>query len=119
MGCGWWNPPTPYKEDCYWYREEQDMNAHIPYCPCKNEFPLNSCESCEDYHSRSKRTQGDRIRGMNDRQLAELLTDVAKKSAKKLCESLKTVDVDLSNCDFNTLTKMHLEWLREEVKEDV
>ena len=97
MGCGWWNPPTQYKEDCYWYREEQDMNAHIPYCPCKNEFPLNSCENCEDYHSRSKRTQGDRIRSMNDRQLAELLEGEYG----------------------NMVTGTALEWLREEVQDDV
>ena len=97
MGCGWWNPPTQYKEDCYWYREEQDMNAHIPYCTCKNEFPLNSCENCEDYHSRSKRTQGDRIRGMNDRHLAELLEGEYG----------------------NMVTGTALEWLREEVKDDV
>jgi hypothetical protein len=77
MGCGWWNPPTPYKEDCYWYREEQDMNAHIPYCLCNNKFPLDSCENCENYHSRSKRTQGDRIRAMTDEQLAEWLCDIA------------------------------------------
>lgn len=77
MGCGCWNPTTPYKEDCYWYREEQDMNAHIPYCTCKNQFPLNTCENCEDYHSRSKRTQGDRIRSMTDEELAEWLCDIA------------------------------------------
>lgn len=71
MGCGWWNPPAPYKEDCYWYREEQDMNARIPHCLCTNQFPLNSCENCEDYHSRSKRTQGDRIRSMTDEELAD------------------------------------------------
>lgn len=64
-------------------------------------------------------TWADKIRKMSDMELAELLTAVAKKSAQKLCESLKTGDVDLSNCDFNTLTKAHLEWLREEVKDDV
>lgn len=76
MGCGWWNPPTPYKEDCYWYREEQDMNAHISYCLCNNKFPLDSCENCENYHSRSKRTQGDRIRSMSDEQLADFIWGV-------------------------------------------
>lgn len=53
------------------------MNAHIPYCTCKNQFPLNTCENCEDYHSRSKRTQGDRIRSMTDEELAEWLCDIA------------------------------------------
>lgn len=64
-------------------------------------------------------TWADKIRKMTDMELAQLLTDVARKSAEKLCESLKTVDVDLSSCDFNALTKAHLEWLREEVQEDV
>lgn len=120
--CEDYNPrnsnPTPCKKDCYWYREEEDMNARIPYCLCTNQFPLERCEkNCEDYHSRSKRTQGDKIRSMNDRQIAELLTDVAMKSAEKLCESLKTVDIDLSNCNFNILYKTHLDWLRQEVEE--
>ena len=95
MGCGWWNPPTAYKEDCYWYREEQDMNAHIPYCLYNNKFPLDSCDNCEDYHSRNKRTIGDKIRGMNDRQLTELLEGEYSGIAKG-----KTLD-----------------WLRKEVKD--
>ena len=60
------------------------------------------------------KTNGDSVRSMSDEELAILLTDVAKKSAEKLCESLKTVDVDLSNCDFGILYKAHLDWLRQE-----
>ena len=59
-------------------------------------------------------TNADRIRAMTDEELAEFLTAVAKKSAAELCESLLTVDVDLSECDFGLLTKTHLDWLRQE-----
>lgn len=62
-------------------------------------------------------TNADRIRAMTDEELAELLTTVAKHSADKLCESLKPVDIDLSNCDFNILNKAHLSWLKQPVKE--
>ena len=60
-------------------------------------------------------TNADRIRSMTEEELAELLTAVAKKSADKLCESLKSVEVDLSNCNFNILYEAHLDWLRQEV----
>lgn len=107
MGCGWWNPPTPYKEDCYWYREEQDMNTRIPYCTCKNQFPLNTCENCEDYHSRSKRTQGDRIRSMTDEDLADWFSIY--------CCRNKTYD---AHCDtFRNCKACWADWLQEEVKE--
>lgn len=61
-----------------------------------------------------KRTNADRIRGMSDEELAELLTAVAEKSADKLCESLKSVEVDLSNCNFHILYEAHLDWLKKE-----
>ena len=119
MEWNWWHSPASCKEDCYWYREEQDMNARIPYCLCTNQFPLDSCEqNCEDYHSRFKTTQGDKIRSMNDRKIAELLTYIAKESAQKLCESLKIADIDLSNCDFDVLYEMNLSWLKQIVEED-
>ena len=59
-------------------------------------------------------TNADRIRSMKDEELAELLTAVAQKSANKLCESLKTVEVDLSNCNFHILYEAHLDWLKQE-----
>lgn len=64
---------------------------------------------------RQKQTNADRIRSMTDEELAEFLTAVAQKSAVKLCESLKTVEVDLSNCNFRILYEAHLDWLKEEV----
>lgn len=62
-------------------------------------------------------TNADRIRAMSVEEMAELLTAVAQKSAHKLCESLKTVEVDLSNCNFHILYEAHLDWLKQEVKE--
>lgn len=64
-----------------------------------------------------KQTNGDKIRSMTDEELADLLTGVAKKSAEMLCKSLKTVEVDLSKCDFEILTKSHLSWLKATVEE--
>lgn len=113
MGCGWWNPPTPYKEDCYWYREEQDMNAHIPYCTCKNQFPLNTCENCDDYHSRSKRTQGDRIRSMTDEELAKW---IALHPCLPYCPA--QTDECLQSSKHDSCTKRWLDWLRQEVADE-
>lgn len=105
MGCGWWNPPTPYKDDCYWYREEQDMNARIPHCPCTNQFPLNSCENCEDYHSRSKRTRGDHIRAMTDEELADYFAELScwPNAGREDCRGV-------ANC-----MDCWLDWLKQEV----
>lgn len=64
------------------------------------------------------KTNADRIRTMSDEELAELLTAVAKKSADKLCESLKSVEVDLSNCNFNILYEAHLDWVKQEVTDE-
>ena len=50
-----------YKEDCYWYDEWGDMNAHIPYCKAGKNMDayglaLESCDGCEEYHSKYKTT---------------------------------------------------------------
>ena len=70
-GCGINYPRC--KEDCYWYREEQDMGAHNPYCQIKggNYIEPEDCENCEHYHSKYKKTNADRIRSMTDEELAE------------------------------------------------
>ena len=65
-----------------------------------------------------KQSNYDLIRAMSVEELAELLTAVAKKSANKLCESLKSVDVDLSNCNFHILYEAHLDWLKQEAAHD-
>jgi translation initiation factor IF-2 len=61
-------------------------------------------------------TNADMIRQMSDAELAVFMTAVTQKSAEKLCENLKTVDVDLSNCDFGKVTKVYLDWLQQEVE---
>ena len=93
---------------------------------CKN-YDISICdEPCRKCQQAFRRGEGkpnfiasitnaDRIRSMTDEELAELLTAVAQKSAHKLCESLKTVEVDLSNCNFHILYEAHLGWLKEEV----
>lgn len=60
------------KEDCYWYKEEPHMGAHIPYCQNKggNFIEPKDCENCEHYHSKYKKTNADRIRAMTDEELA-------------------------------------------------
>ena len=40
----------PYKTDCYYYLEEQHMNAHIPYCNANDQYdPRNCNEQCPNY----------------------------------------------------------------------
>lgn len=70
-GCGINYPRC--KEDCYWYREWQDMGAHIPYCKCKSGdfIEPKDCNNCEQYHSKYKQTNADRIRSMSDEELAD------------------------------------------------
>ena len=64
------------KEDCYWYEEWQDMGAHVPYCRCKRAdfIEPKDCENCEQYHSKYKPTNADRIRSMSDEKLAEFIS---------------------------------------------
>ena len=76
------------------------------------------CSKWEKVSVPKPRTNADRIRSMSDEELAKLLTAVAQKSARKLCESLKTVEVDLSNCNFHILYEAHLDWLKQEAKDD-
>lgn len=64
------------KEDCYWYYEDQDMNARIPCCKIIDHWPKawgigpGDCKECKHYHSKFKRTFGDWFRSMNDYELA-------------------------------------------------
>ncbi len=86
------------KENCYWFEEDHDMGARIPFCKIKEDFqPLepSDCESCGYYHSKYQRTRADNIRAMSDEKLAEWLY----------------VNGDGSSYQF------WLKWLRQEVKE--
>lgn len=75
-GCGINYPRC--KEDCYWYGEWQDMNAHIPYCKCKNTDSIEpkDCENCEQYHSKYKPSNADHIRAMSDEELAYFMANI-------------------------------------------
>ena len=92
--------------------------ASCATCLHKNVHP-NVCSDClgGTHFKPRKITNAQRIRAMSDEELAELLTAVAKHSADKLCESLKIVDVDLSNCDFGILYKTQLKWLKQSAEE--
>lgn len=105
------------KEDCYWYDEWQDMNAHIPYCKCKNAdfIEPKDCENCEQYHSKYKPTNADRIRAMSDEKLAEYLYNIWKGQdtfSKEVCERCGDTDIGCRpNC--------WLDWLRKEEESEV
>ena len=87
-----------------------------PWILCPNCEGMKLEESYPPTEYEKKRSNADRIRAMSDEELAELLTAVAQKSANKLCESLKSVEVDLSNCNFQILYEAHLNWLRQEAE---
>ena len=87
------------KEDCYWYREEIDMGAHIPYCTCKTKFSIepDDCKDCEQYHSKYHPTNADTIRAMSDEKLAEEL-----------------LRIFASFCEAQWSREFVLDWLRQE-----
>ena len=65
-------------------------------------------------------TNGDVIRRMTDEDLAEFMTHVAKESAEMLCETIKrklSWNINLRECDFESLAEAHLKWLVQEVQE--
>lgn len=71
--CGY-VPRKTVKDDCYWYEEEQDMNARLPFCKLKKgcqPIEPEDCENCENYHSVYKRINADRVRAMSDKELEE------------------------------------------------
>lgn len=105
-GCGINYPRC--KEDCYWYGEELDMGAHIPYCQSKggNYIEPKDCENCKHYHSKYKKTNADRIRSMTDEELAEWF-----------CTMCNFGDFCPYKDDCDTNGSGVLKWLREEVKD--
>ena len=65
-------------------------------------------------------THADAIRRMTDKDLAEFMTVVAKMSAEMLCETIKnkwSLDINLSECNFELLAETHQEWLAQEVQD--
>ena len=104
-GCGINYPHC--KEDCYWYKEEPHMGAHIPYCQNKggNFIEPKDCENCEHYHSKYKKTNANHIRSMTDEELAEFLTEYH--CVYKAPHCMET------NC-----TQCWLNWLKKEASND-
>lgn len=47
-GCDYY---SDYKTDCYFYNEEHDMGARIPWCGYESDIkPLNKCpDDCKNY----------------------------------------------------------------------
>lgn len=67
------------KENCYWYREDQDMKATIPFCVLHDTYPADPpCAGCEDYHSKHNRSNADCYRAMSDGELAKKLSGRAE-----------------------------------------
>lgn len=92
------------KENCYWYEYNNDMGARIPYCTCqKGTDPLESCEGCTEYHSKTKKTNADRIRAMTDEELALYIHNAEAQAADT--GSADTVD-------------SWLDWLKSPVEEE-
>ncbi len=62
--------PSKFREDCYWYDEERDMGARIPFCKARDIYPLEKCYiDCMHYHNKSKPTNADTLRGLSDDKL--------------------------------------------------
>ena len=97
------------KEDCYWYDYEQDMGARIPFCKLQKGFnPLQSCEGCNQYHNKYKRTQADRIRCMSDEKLARFIV------RKSQCPDGYTSVFGPHCVEENGCEECWLEWLKKE-----
>ena len=98
---------TELKEDCYWYYEEQDMGARLPFCKLKKGFdPIEpeECRACSEYHSKYKKTHADYVRSMSDQVLATFIWSALSRAYE--C-GRKGIHFD------NDLTET-LSWLREE-----
>lgn len=96
-------------EDCYWYYEEKDMGARIPFCKLRkgiDPIGLADCENCENYHSKYKPTNADKIRAMSDFELAEFLVNIVSDAV---------MDFDVRSIKKTMETT--LDWLRSEADE--
>lgn len=101
------------REDCYWHSEEPDMGARLHLCSMKKGItPLETCDGCENYHSRYKRTNGDRIRAMTDEELASYITGIwySFEEMPGMCDVCDASSVQ--NC-----SECWLDWLKQEATE--
>lgn len=58
-GCGCFQSKAePYRDDCYWFSEEQDMNARVPMCAKSKEYSIELCpKDCENYISNKRASE--------------------------------------------------------------
>ena len=110
----WYREEPEYKEDCYWYSEWQDMNAHIPTCKAGKNMDslglcLENCKDCDSYHSRYKPINADKVRAMTDEDLALFLNKV-----HIICDSVSKED---PWCEYDCV-ECTLKWLRKEVADE-
>ena len=44
-----------YAEDCFFFEEDQDMNATLPYCAYQHDvYPRGCCKTCKQYVSKQQ-----------------------------------------------------------------
>ena len=44
-----------YAKDCFFFEEDQDMNATLPYCAYQHDvYPRGCCETCKQYVSKQQ-----------------------------------------------------------------
>ena len=97
------------KEDCYWYDYEQRMGARLSFCKLQKGFkPLQSCEGCNQYHSKYKRTHADNLRAKSDEGLADWFVE----QSPGICPGGRLYDED--HCTQTTCFNCWLDWLKQE-----
>lgn len=99
------------KTDCYWYAEEHDMNARIPYCKLDPTNPYDQvmkCNSCKNYHSKWRPTNADKIRTMSDEELVLWFMDIQGDVARYYCGNY------LQAPELPTTKEAWIKWLRSE-----
>ena len=103
------------KENCYWYEYDNDMGARIPYCKIHGDDVLESCDNCEQYHSKYETTNADRFRAMSDEELAVACEDGCPPGAP-ICNSVETIEGETvkEHCQ-----RCWLSWLKSPVEEEI
>lgn len=44
-----------YAKDCFFFEEDQDMNATLPYCAYQHDvYPRGCCKTCKQYVSKQQ-----------------------------------------------------------------
>lgn len=53
FGCGCTPEQPERKEDCYFYEEDNDMGARIPFCTYHGGYGECPCKGCDKYISKA------------------------------------------------------------------